>query len=135
LINCNWCSREEAYFELRQNEQTGKWKIWDNNLGIFHNCPENISDQREKDEYEARKKLLKDKKMISKIPLFCITCQKSFLPREPCSHILADGYIVGKDDSRFYANTKQAEEKRNLIKKQLKIKNTPKPFSPQRKLF
>lgn len=142
MVKCNWCDKEEPYFELRQNEHSGKWNIWDNNLGLFHSCPQNKQQQREKEDYEARKQLIEHNKMMFSIPVYCNTCGKSFPALEPCSHIVADGYITGKDNASFYANTKQAEEKRKLIKKQMQrkkeiesLKNKPKKFSPQRKLF
>ncbi len=131
MVICRWCDREESYFELRQNEHTGKWNIWDNNLGTFHSCDKNPQLKKEREEYEARKQLYK----INKIPIFCYTCQKSFPRLEPCSHILADGFIPGKDNASFYADTRQAEEKRNLIKMKIKQQNEPKPLDPQRKLF
>jgi len=127
MTKCNWCDRDEQYFELRQNEHTGKWIIWDNNLGTFHSCNQNPQQKKEREDYEARKKLF----LFNKVPILCSICSKKYSRLEPCSHILADGFIPGKDNASFYSNSREAEERRNLIK----IRNTPEPFNPQRKLF
>lgn len=121
-MDCPYCSM--PYMEWRMDEIVSKNRLYDTNIGIWHDCKESPqAKKKKKDEawLKKRQEILKNerKKKIEKLttPIHCHACNKSYRPNEPCKHMIEDGFEIGKDGSDFYADTFKATERRNYLKK------------------
>lgn len=120
-MDCPYCKM--PYMEWRMDETTAKSKLWDTNLGLWHDCKESPQAKKKKADQEwknKREKILleeRKKKIIKlKTPIFCLACQKSYKPNQPCKHMIDDGFELGVDGSDFYSDTPKAIARREQIK-------------------
>ena len=127
MAKCNFCGKDAFIF--RMDESSGKTRLWNDNIGIFHTCDENPYDRKQKLESWKTKWDLKKK---FDVPIYCPRCNIAYNPKSVCGHILSDGYVEGVDTAEFYSDNPKMAERRNLIKKSREVKA---PKDPQEKLF
>jgi len=111
------------------DEVISKNKLFDTNLGIWHDCKKSPEAKRKKKEQEFKKQrekelleMRKEKVRKLKTPVFCHACNKAFRPKEPCKHMIADGFEIGVDGGDFYSDTFKAIERRKYLKSKMKEK-------------
>jgi len=135
-MDCPFCKM--PYMEWRLDENTSKTKIWDGNIGIWHDCKESPQAKKQKADSDWSKKrdeVLRHERLnkIAKLKavIFCYHCEKGIKASSPCKHLIEDGFEFGKDGGDFYSDSYKSKQRRKLLKKP-KIKNTP---NHQRKLL
>ena len=118
--------------ELRMDEVTSKYKTWDTNLGLWHDCKESPEAKRKKANEEFKKEreeqLLKQRQQkanLLKTPVFCYQCKCARYPIDPCEHMIADGFEKGVDGSNFYSDTFESIERRKYLKQKMKTAKEP----------
>lgn len=124
-MDCPYCSF--PHMEWRMDEVVSKGRIWDTNLGLWHDCKESPDAKRKKQNEEFKKEreaiLLEERKRkVGKLktPIYCHLCAKAHKPNNPCDHMIQDGFEIGVDGGDFYADTFKANERRKYLKDKLK---------------
>lgn len=124
-MDCPYCTM--PYMEWRMDEIVSKNKLFDTNIGIWHDCQKSPQAKKKKKHEEFLKKreselleMRKEKVRKLKTPVFCHSCGKALRPNQPCEHMIADGFEIGVDGGDFYADTFKAEERRKYLKNKRK---------------
>lgn len=115
------------------DEIVSKNKLYDTNLGFWHDCKESPEAKRKKKDEEFQKErqaVLLDQRKLKvgklKTPVYCFECVKANLPTQPCEHMIRDGFEVGTDGGDFYSDTFKATERRKYLQDKIKkMKHKP----------
>lgn len=136
-MDCPYC--QMPYMEWRMDEVVSKNRLYDTNIGTWHDCKESPQAKKKKADEEWRKKreevLLeerKKKKHKLTTPVYCPSCNESIKPTTPCNHMREDGFELGVDGAGFYDDSKKSEERRKQLKEKMKVKTKPKPMNLDR---
>lgn len=120
-MDCIFCGL--PHMEWRMDENVSKSRIWDTNMNFWHDCKESPDAKKKKQNEEfakqRQKELLEQRKFKAaklKTPIYCVECEGSVKPYEPCKHMIRDGFEVGKDGSDFYSDSFKARERREQLK-------------------
>jgi len=129
-VDCPYCSM--PYMEWRMDENTSKGKLWDTNMGLWHDCKESPQAKKkiaDTEWTEKRDEVLREERrgkvMKLKAIIFCSSCNKGIQASNPCEHLLADGFEVGVDTANFYSDSYRSTERRKLLRQKNKRKDKP----------
>ncbi len=105
-------------------ENTSKGKLFDNNLGIWHNCTKRPvgGSGDPKEEYWKKQKQIDEwmekffKYYRYMIPVWCSFCRMGYKPNSVCGHILSEGYKEGVHGCDFFSDSYKWKEYRVAYK-------------------
>ena len=120
-MDCPYCTM--PYMQWRMDETTSNGKIWDTNLGLWHDCeksPEAIKKNKDAEFLKERQEILREQilRKIGKLktPIYCVGCGKARYASEPCKHMIADGFELGVDGGDFYSDSYKAKDRRKYLR-------------------